>query len=107
MDQTILAVLSLLLGGGFVTSIIQALKARPERDSVVVLPWKDLNAALRGQNETLRLDYQRERDARLHCERERDALEHRIDMLAAQVRALGAIPVGPAGGTPPVGQGPS
>jgi hypothetical protein len=85
-SQIIIAVASLLLGGGFAQTLSQALKARPEREAVIILPWKELNSALRGQNETLqaellatRVALNEERLARKELERKVDQLEDVID----------------------------
>lgn len=98
-DQLLLAVLSVGLGGGFVTSLTLALKARPEREAVIIVPWQKLNEALQGQNETLRgdldglrADWRREREARIEVEKQFDLLEARCDRLERQLMHLNITP---------------
>jgi hypothetical protein len=89
---SLLTLLSVLLGGGFITSIVQALRARPDRDAVVIVPWQQLNTALREQNDDLRADWAREREARIESEGRLFLAEQRLDRLEAQLRAAGMIP---------------
>lgn len=95
-SQIILAVVSLLLGGGFARTVIDALKARPERDSVIILPWKELNAALRGQNERLAAELSDARTALREARTEiaalraaEERLEQQVDRLRAALNAAG------------------
>jgi hypothetical protein len=91
--ETIIAVASVLLGGGFLSSVIAALRARPDRDAVIIVPWQKLNDALREQNDTLRADWQSERTMRVESEGRLLLAEQRIDRLEAQLRAMNIKPV--------------
>jgi hypothetical protein len=91
--ETIIACSSVLLGGGFLSSIVAALRARPDRDAVVIVPWQRLNDALRDQNNTLRADWQSERTMRVESEGRLLLAEQRIDRLEAQLRAMNIKPV--------------
>jgi hypothetical protein len=86
--QTVLTVASVVLGGGFIGSLVQAFKARPERDAVVIVPWQKLNEALGTQNDRLRADYGTERDARLAAEREVERVRALLDSAQARVDLL-------------------
>lgn len=92
-EGTILTLASVLLGGGFITSVIAALRARPDRDAVILVPWQQLNTALREQNDDLRSDWTRERAARIESEGKLLLAEQRVDRLEAQLRALKIKPV--------------
>jgi hypothetical protein len=91
--ETIIAVASVLLGGGFLSSVVAALRARPDRDAVIIVPWQKLNDALREQNDTLRTDWQAERAMRVESEGRLLLAEQRIDRLEAQLRKLDIKPV--------------
>jgi hypothetical protein len=92
-EATIITLASVILGGGFVTSVVAALRARPERDAVIIVPWQKLNEALREQNDTLRTDWQDERRMRVDSEGKLFLAEQRLDRLEAQLRGLGVPPV--------------
>lgn len=101
-SQTVLTILSVTLGGGFVTSLVQAFRARPERDSIVIVPWQKLNDALGAQNERLQHDWQVERSRRQESEALLFRAEIRIDELERQLRGLGITPIEPSLPPPPV-----
>lgn len=93
--QTLLGALSIVLSGGFVTTVIAVWKAKPERDSVVVLPWQNLTNTLGEHIRQLQSDWQREREARvqsdaarLAAEKQADQLQDEIDNLERCVRQL-------------------
>lgn len=86
--QAIIAVLSLLLGGGFAQTLGQALKARPEREAVIILPWKELNAALRGQNDTLQTELTGLRSRTRELEERIDKLNNLVDTKNQQIDRL-------------------
>jgi hypothetical protein len=92
-EGTLITLASVVLGGGFVTSVIAALRARPDRDAVILVPWQQLNTALREQNDDLREDWVREREARIESEGRLLLAERRVDRLEAQLRASGIQPV--------------
>jgi hypothetical protein len=94
-SQLLIAVISVLLGGGFMGSLVQAFRARPERDAVVIVPWQKLNDALGEQNERLRQDWRAEREARQQSEALLFRATYRADQLERQLRALGISPVPP------------
>jgi hypothetical protein len=78
-----LAVASILLGGGFLGSIISIYKARPERDSVVVTSAQNAAEIFKGLNDALYSELERTRKDRDYHERRADAYEaslrtHRI-----------------------------
>jgi hypothetical protein len=85
-EGTIITLASVLLGGGFISSVVAALRARPERDAVLIVPWQKLNEALREQNDDLRTDWQAERALRIESEARLFKAEQRIDRLEAQMR---------------------
>jgi hypothetical protein len=70
-----LSVASLLLGGGFIASMIAVYKARPERDSVVVTSAQNAAEILKGLNDALYTELKRTRDDRDQAERRCDQLE--------------------------------
>lgn len=92
-EGTIITLASVLLGGGFVSSVVAALRARPERDAVIIVPWQKLNDALRQQNDDLREDWTRERAARIESEGRLLLAEQRIDRLEEQLRGMRKRPV--------------
>lgn len=70
-----LTLASLLLGGGFVLSLIAIYKAKPERDSVVVSSAQNAATILQGLNDALYSDLNRTRLDRDMHERRADAYE--------------------------------
>ena len=70
-----LAVASLLLGGGFIASMVAVYKARPERDSVVVTSAQNAAEILKGLNDALYTELKRTRDDRDQAQRRADAYE--------------------------------
>jgi hypothetical protein len=95
-SQAVLTILSVALGGGFVTSLVQAFRARPERDSIVIVPWQKLNDALGAQNARLQTDWEIERRRRQESEALLFRAEFRIDELERQLRELGITPIEPS-----------
>lgn len=74
----LIPIISVVLGGGFVTALIAIYKARPERDSVVVTTTQNAAAILRGLNEALYTDLTRARAERDEAERRSDLYEHAL-----------------------------
>lgn len=86
--QTLLGALSIVLSGGFVTTVIAVWKAKPERDSVVVLPWQNLTNTLGEHIRQLQSDWQREREARVQSDAARVAAEKQVDTLQDEIDGL-------------------
>jgi hypothetical protein len=70
-----LSIASLILGGGFIASMIAVYKARPERDSVVVTSAQNAAEILKGLNDALYTELKRTRDDRDQAQRCADAYE--------------------------------
>lgn len=86
LSQTILTIASIILSGGFATTIATMYKAKPERDQVVVLPWQNLSETLGENMKTLQSDWQRERSARIEAESQIDRLERSIEEMRRTMR---------------------
>lgn len=87
-NTTLLTIVSIILGGGFVTALIAVYKARPERDSVIVSSTQNAAEILQGLNTALYAELERERGAREKAEQRAAAMEARAD--AAEARANAA-----------------
>jgi predicted RNase H-like nuclease (RuvC/YqgF family) len=88
--QTLLGVMSIVLSGGFITTIIAVWKAKPERDSVVVMPWQNLTNTLGEHMRQLQSDWQRERDARIVADQAREKAEKTAASLQDEIEKLEA-----------------
>lgn len=71
----ILTLVSVLLGGGFITALIAVYRARPERDSVIVSSAQNAAEILQGLNKALYDELNREREKRAETEKELDRAE--------------------------------
>lgn len=71
----ILTLVSVLLGGGFITALIAVYRARPERDSVIVSSAQNAAEILQGLNKALYDELNREREKRAYAEEELDRAE--------------------------------
>jgi septal ring factor EnvC (AmiA/AmiB activator) len=88
--QTIIGAVSVILSGGFFTTVIAVWKAKPERDAVVVMPWQNLTTSLGDHIKSLQADWQRERDARVQADQAREQAERQTDVLEDEVVKLEA-----------------
>lgn len=71
----VLTLLSIVLGGGFITALIAIYKAKPERDAVVVSSAQNAAEILKGLNTALYAELERVRTERDAAEREVSRLE--------------------------------
>lgn len=78
----LIPILTVLLGGGFIGAMVQLYRAKPERDSVVVTATKNAAEILKGLNDSLYAELERERK---RCE----AHEARIQVLEQRLRDAG------------------
>lgn len=71
----LLTLVSVLLGGGFISALVAVYRARPERDSVIVSSAQNAAEILQGLNKALYDELNREREKRAFAERELDRAE--------------------------------
>lgn len=95
ISPEVIALISIVLGGGFITALIQGYKARPERDAVVVSAAQNASEILRGLNESLYAELDRERARRHEAEAKIEEAQSRADLAyrradAADARAANA-----------------
>lgn len=95
ISPEVIGLISLVLGGGFITALVQGYKARPERDAVVVSAAQNASEIFRGLNEALYAELDRERSRRHEAEAKIEEAAQRADMAhrradAAERRALRA-----------------
>jgi hypothetical protein len=84
-DSTVtllIPILTVLLGGGFVGAMIQLYRAKPDRDSVVVTATKNAAEILKGLNDSLYAELERER---LKCA----GHQARVELLEKRLRDAG------------------
>lgn len=74
----LIPILTVLLGGGFIGAMVQLYRAKPERDSVVVTATKNAAEILKGLNDSLYAELERERQRCATHEARIDALEKRL-----------------------------
>lgn len=88
--QTVITLVTVLLGGSFVMALIAAFKARPERDGVLITNTQNAAEMLRGTNEALYADWQREHQRRVEAEAALELMEQRAETAEAKVIQLTA-----------------
>lgn len=85
-QEYIFSFITLLLSGGFVTALVVAFKARPERDSVIITNTQNAAEMLRGTNEALYADWEREHARRIAAEEELARLRIDIEVLRGRLK---------------------